>query len=686
MPSASGGFPTSRVAAVLVAAPLGVVVVAAAFLSAGVATAAGNVFTPWLTLPVAIVLAVLGLLALPRNRPTSWAPVLGAIAALVVAVVWVLAQIAFPTEFVRPTRDPGLYTIAGTWLAQHGGPSIDVSSALATISGHDGFTGALGGFVYESPDQAVHLQGGDGAPSIVAYGVWLGGTEVAIRMNLIVGGVALLAVYELSRRLIRNPAFALVPVVLLGASMPFIYLSRAPYTEIATTAFFAAGAAVLIRALRSGRRLDLILAGALSGVGCMTRIDTALPFAMLIVGFGLLALGFASPPPGIRLSRAFLYFAVPGWVLGLVGVVDVLTNYRRYVSDLSKNVYPLWAVTVLITVVVLVLVLVHDRRGGIRFSPRAARGWWIGASIAAVGLLVFWLSRPAWLISHLTVKEGYQRHVVALQNAAGVAVDETRSYDEYSLWWFAWYFGWPLLIGVAVGLVLFARRIFLDRDSGALMFITLTLGTGLLYITRIAIAPDQLWAYRRVMPVITPGFLILAAAALAALWAWKRGRWWGKVAAAVGVVVLLAGVRISWTLPLYNDIEFSGQLTELEQICDRVEGHDLVVTTGASGGVGLSIRAFCGADVAALTIEDDPVAAQQALAGLVADGVDVVVVTEHPDRLVGGEELGEADIVEPILRWDNVLFGAPERAGISPRSTWVAGVSTDGSLVPAADR
>ncbi|MFT4028603.1 MAG: glycosyltransferase family 39 protein [Protaetiibacter sp.] len=669
--------------AVLVALPLDAVIVAAAFLAAGTISAAGDLFTPWVVLPLGIGLSVAGLILHRRERDASRGHLVGALLAVAVAVVWTALQWPYPTEFLRPSRDPGIYTLTGIWLAQHSSPSIDVSQALSLVAG-DPVLDAVLGFGYEQ-DLAIHLQGGDAAPSIVAYGWWAAGIDGALRANLVMGGVALLAVYELARRVLRSPLVALVPVVVLGASMPMIYFARASYTETAAVALFAAAAAVLLRAFGRGRVSDFALAGALAGVASMTRVDATLGFAAMIASFALAGIGSADPPGRAPLLRAFAVFAGAGSLFAGLGILDLLTNYGHYVSDLGAQMKQLW---VLLGAVVLASATVvcwrarrmaTGRRWTAEWTPRARRRWAMAVSALVVGVMLFWVSRPFWLAYHLTIGKGNLAHVADLQAAAGVTVDPTRSYDEYSLWWFAWYFGWPMLALVTIGLVVLVRRAVLARDAGLMAFLVLSCGVGVVYLNLIRISPDQLWAFRRLLPVITPGFLIAAAVVVAVLWAAPRRRVLARSGAVIAVLALLAGVRVAWTAPLYDDIEFAGQRAEIEAVCESVSGHELTVAADLTSGFALTIRVVCGVDVVTLAdVGADE--RRQSLAALAERGVDAVVVTERPEALSWVGEIPEATVVQPITGWDNTLFGAPQVSGTADRSTWVAIPDSAGRL------
>ncbi|MFT4028604.1 MAG: hypothetical protein QM675_01910 [Protaetiibacter sp.] len=663
----------------LVASPLAIVVIASGFFTAGVVTAAAHVFLPWVTIPLGVVLAAGGLFLLGPVA-SSRREVVAVPLVIAFAVAWVLVQLPYATEYLRPSRDPGIYTITGIWLAQHGTPSIDVGGALRMIEGVPGLTGDLGPFSPEGDGQ-VRLQGGDGAPTIVALGYWVAGTSGALTANLVMGGIGVLAVYELARRLLRSSLLALLATVVLGLSVPFVYFSRAPYTEIAALAFFAAATALLVDAVRSGGQARMVLAGVLAGVASATRIDAYLALAMMLAALAL-AMALRFTHPSVRTIPAFLRFAVPGCGLAAIGVIDLLVNYGRYVNDLGTRFVLLVLLLVVVVLGCLVALTLVRRRAAepAGLTIHGGRRWWVGMSAACVVLVAFWLSRPLWIEYHMTTGYPYQVQVSQLQAQAGLPLDPTRSYDEYSLWWVVWYFGLPMLVLMTAGIVLLLRSAFLGHDPGVWILIVPVLGVAALYIDLISISPDQPWAFRRLLPVVTPGLVIAGFATIDRVLSSRRRRWLSRVAAVAAVLVVALGLRISWSAPLMGEIHLSGVRAETEQLCDAVRGHDLVVADVSDNGAA-TLKMVCGVEVAGFTV-DEPKARAGALSALVARGLDVVVVVESPDSVPWQGAVPGPTVVATIERWNSSLLGAPETIDTTTRSTWVAEVAPDGSLSP----
>ena len=96
-----------------------------------------------ISIPLALVLIVVCLRRLPEHWPMSAqarsgagspAPLWSLLATFAVAAGFVAWQIVMTSQQFIVTRDPGVYLQFGYWIAQHGTPSIPVSSWARRIS------------------------------------------------------------------------------------------------------------------------------------------------------------------------------------------------------------------------------------------------------------------------------------------------------------------------------------------------------------------------------------------------------------------------------------------------------------------------------------------------------------------------------------------------------------------------
>ena len=145
--------------------------------------------------------------------------------------------------------------------------------------------------------------------------------------------------------------------------------------------------------------------------------------------------------------------------------------------------------------------------------------------MAAIALLAATLiSRPLWMVGHhIALGTGYDRLIGGLQRHECLAFEPTRSYDELSVTWLSWYYGWPLVLLAFAGLALIARSAIRSRDPRYLILLTVIAAPSALYLWRVSVTPDLVWAMRRFLPVTIPGFLLAATITLVALW--SKTRW-----------------------------------------------------------------------------------------------------------------------------------------------------------------
>src|SRR5260370_1612940 len=112
-----------------------------------------------------------------------------------------------------------------------------------------------------------------------------------------------------------------------------------------------------------------------------------------------------------------------------------------------------------------------------------------------------------------------------METAAGRAVKGRGRYYENSLYWVTWYIGVPAVLLGAFGLAVLAKRgtraltRWQDPDSAARVWalpFMIAVWVVVTVLWRPAVAPDQPWASRRLVPVVLPRLIL--GPILAATW------------------------------------------------------------------------------------------------------------------------------------------------------------------------
>ncbi|MCU1526576.1 MAG: hypothetical protein JWP75_339, partial [Frondihabitans sp.] len=304
-------------------------------------------------------------------------------------------------------------------------------------------------------------------------------------------------------------------------------------------------------------------------------------------------------------------------------------------------------------------------------------------------IFLFWALRPNFITYHYNPSPDVQNFIRSIQTNTGLPLDGSRSYDEYSLYWFVWYFGVTFVFAVVFGMSAVVYRAIRSRRAGLLVFSVLTLGVALLYLNRINIAPDQMWAFRRVLPIVAPGFIIAAVYVMKWLGS-RRNRIAIGASGAIGALVV-AGTLGAWNPHLFTTTEYSNQATELRTICQQIgNAKSVVLIDRASNSYALSLKTFCGVDTVSLytntvvgqsaaTTQEQLTATQDSLAKLekrLGQGTPVVVF----DRtLLNWQGTPPNDVQSTIIDvWQRTLLSQPRSYGFTTRTTWMGTVQPSG--------
>jgi len=255
-----------------------------------------------ISVPLAVALCVNGLRVVPaswprllsagRTREAGWTAWFGLLATVAIVAGLTGWQLTEGSQALVVLRDPGTYTQAAYWIANHG--SLPIPDALAAFGGaHPGMHFATTGFLARGT--SLYPAGAPGLPALLAGAFWVHGTGSATAFPPVLGGLATLAFAGLVARLVGSqwaPAGALV----LGLSLPQQYVSRTSLPETALEIMLFGGLCLLADslALRGFRP-----AAARAAAGGKTAGETAQagPPGTAAPAAGAAAAGPASPGP-----------------------------------------------------------------------------------------------------------------------------------------------------------------------------------------------------------------------------------------------------------------------------------------------------------------------------------------------------------------------------------------------------
>jgi hypothetical protein len=641
-------------------------------------------FRPWVVLPLAVVLVALSWRWVPP-APTGRAEVWSAGVMLLLVAVWCVVGVRHAAEYVVVNRDPGFLTLRALWLVDHPSALIPVGGAAAVDAAVPAASAGTEAFWLQ--DGLLHAQGNTMLPGLLAVPGWIGGERAVLAGGVGIGAVSLLAVHAVTRR-VAGPGWALVPTTALALSLPFLTFTRAAYTEPLTVVLLAAGLAVGYAGSSSGvpRTGTAVLTGALVGATGAARIDGAVVVAGLAAG---LLLAGAVVPPGTtrrRAARAGVAALAAATAMTVLGVVDVVRLSPEYAATHARELTALLGLTGVVVLIAGVVLLAPQPLlpdAWRRAAARHARPLGAGAAGAVVLAGVVLATRPLWWGGRaIEDGSGASFAVQVLQQAAGQALDGTRSYDEQTVTWVAWYLGVPAVVLGVAGLALLAHLAVARRDAAATLLLAVVGVAAVFPLVRASITPDQIWAVRRLLPATFPGLLVAGGFALAVLAGRGAARWRRALAGALALAVV-AFPLTTWR-PGASVVELSGRATQAHAVCDALDdlGVERVVWTHSSPFRYLAtLRVVCDVEVVELleppsTTDlaeirrawgDEPVAA------LSFD------VTDYPWTAVPSTSVGGT----ASTTLGRTLVGVPRTVDTTWSEVWVGLVEPDGSVSPA---
>ncbi len=633
-------------------------------------------FRPFVVLPAWILLVAVTWRLVPAAPAGSRVGPVAGLLALVGGWSW--WGVATSGQYLVVARDPGFLTLKAWWLVDHPSARIPVGSALqgavaGASAGTDGFT-VHGGVLLS--------QGNSALPALLATVGWAGGHAAVLWANVLVGAVAIVAVFAVGRRLMAPP-WALLAAVGVAVCLPVLAFTRSAYTEPLVLALTFGGVALLAGARDRPSWGAFALAGGMVGAAAAARIDGALVVAGAALGLACVVLAAPRPDERRRLAR---YAAVSLGTMGAVaalGLVDLVTLSPSYLHDLGHQLTLLLGGTaaLLVTVAAVLDSRLREWVRRLLVAHRVALGR-VGQALVVVGFVAL-ASRPLWLTVHGAAPGGATAQEIAeLQAAEGLPVDGTRTYDELTVTWLAWYLGWSTVVAAVVGAVVVVRRIVARRDVPAAVLASMAVAGSVLYLVTPAITPDQVWAVRRLLPVALPTAVLLAVLAVAT--AWRRRSWQWRVPAALVAIGMIAVPVTTW-FPVAWHRELGGQLTLVDETCaalGRVGADHVVWVKSAPWKYLATLRVVCGVDVVEFT--DNP--SQDQLAQVARSwGGTPIVLSEDPTPL--GFDPNAVPFVPNVVgtQWQQRISGPPRSVLTRNDAVWAWTLGADGTLTPLAD-
>ncbi len=589
----------------------------AAMLGVGVVSAAALLLSLVSAYSLPALLALVGgvcvVLALRVRKKAAWPVRLGFKAWLLPLAMIVVALIlsAPPGRTVFGWSDVGIYANIAAHIENEGGIEMEVPTVREVAperrdllyrpsknpsSGFLAFENKAF-FVTDFETGAVTPRYYYLWPSFMAVFASFLGQERMFWAVTAVGVLALWGLFLLARRLL-GWRWGLAAAALGGLSPLFVYFSRYGTSEMMNMALFVAASLCLTIYLKQEKKADTsepkglaATAAFLLTLGFLCRID----FILVLVPLGLFFLGKRILSGFTAADRWFCGLTLAGAALAtVVGAVFSMPYFNavliRHIPD-SKLVIVVLGVVMCLAVLAFIFA---DRLRKTVLRVTGARGFWT---------TLLWLSLAGIFIYLYSVRPGSADRLI---NYGEINQMMGPSYVNQTLLRWTWYFSFSGLVLIFVGYGLwFSRRRSYPEVPVVLMGAAITLAYGV----NMRCTPLQIFAMRRLVPIVFPVAMIVVAYVLRtllevlseAIGGWKRGAWVGRtVVAAILLYLLLFFANAS--IPIFGLQEGGNQLELCGDIANTVEEDAVVLMDFQLGDLtGPPLRCFYGVENAWLT-------------------------------------------------------------------------------------
>jgi hypothetical protein len=545
------------------------------------------------------------------HSPSGRSAARWAAAAIVLAGASVAVNSTSGAEHVLHDRDPSVYVTTARWLDEHGDLTYRAPEPFVKAPG---LVLASAGVMGDPGATTFDFQFSHFVPALLATVAAIGGTDVMFGFTAAVGGLGLLTIYCFGILLTRRPWLALAVTAAFAVSLPFVAHTRDVYSEPYTLVFLWASLLLLERGINS-RDLRLTVWSGLLLSGCLIgRIDGLIYVVGAFAAFGWLLL--AAPSHEVlavrRQAVVFGLAIVPGAMLALADIGLRSPGYARLVRG---QLLALAAALLVVLVAIVVITVLRVRRRhdtGRPFGAAPAVAWAMALATAAV-LTALWLVPLSVLRASTAGFNGLAGWVTGAFSAPeplGFPADAAVYWR--ALLWISWYVG-PVVIATAIaGAAVLVRRTVSGGATIAESMLAVVFSTsGLVYLVRPSISPDQVWATRRFLPFVLPCLLLFAGVTMSVVARAAKARvpalpsW--IVPAALSV--LLVGPGVAVTAKVTDLSDQAGYLAGLRRLCQELgpDGAALVVQDRYWDSTYLQpITAWCGAPAAGIAPDASP--------------------------------------------------------------------------------
>lgn len=590
-------------------------------------------------------------------------------------LLWGFINLMYASQSVFIYRDPAIYSASGAWLANNSSLKISPSNDYKETGIIQSDTAG-----YSLRDNQLKPQGQRLLSVFFATFARLGGISVAFKVNIFIAMVALLTFYGYAR-LLGKPKWAVLSTAGLAVSLPFLYFSRDTFTEPLSLLFIFGALNMMWLAEQHRKKLAWFVSGLMLGATTLSRVDGFLFFITIAVFF---IVKLCISHKGDRLKSA-IEVSVATAACALVYVLsylDLTLIGNAYQSKQRMKMTLLFGAVVIVGI--LATGVIWKLRSRYNFKLNTKKLGQASVFLFALASLVM-ISRPLWLTSHHSKSLPL---VAGLQADTGQVVDPTRDYAENTINWLMWYLGPVIVIAGLFGMAIVIKRIIENKEGKYyLPGIITVVGVAAVFLNRPSITPDQVWAARRLLPVLLPGFAAFAVVGFTYLERVFVNKFGDKSKVLTPLLYTSVLLPILFISEPYLAVKTkAGQLNQINDVCRYIESSQgTVVWIGKrSFNATQAVKSYCNKEIVRMNEASEK--------NLKILSREVKQRDEKITLLVfdsDWEKLSDKQLFKKVSEVEyssvpSTLSRPPRAVEVSKRAIYAAEINQDGSIAPSS--
>jgi hypothetical protein len=668
--------------------PFGATVALAIFSAITMVFLVVDQFVGYLIWPIGLIASLLGLAAIFKktkgiNYPgTTRERKIFDLLAVIVVIVWIALNVGYTSRNVFVYRDPAVYNVTAAILVEEKG--LDIEKTESVFGNDPNLSSAGAGFSeYETEPNKVFAQGQHLLPALMGLSGQIIGESRMFNINLLFGGVALMAVYGFARFIVK-PRWAILAVTTIAISLPMLYFSRDTYTEPLAMAFTFGALSLFWAAHVTGHRSLWFLSGIVAGAGLLTRIDAYLVIAGFAAGIGAILI-FAKENERRAKLKNTSYFVIGLLPVGLVGWIDLSVASRVYYHMQRPMILQELTAIFGILILVAMLTAISWKTKALKYVDRVTKSWRKPVLMTlAFLIMIAVIARPLWypegsIVFKINNIGGMQAtEVFDLKKGYKGSAQEVESVTS----WIKWYLGPIAAYLGAVGFILYVGALTNRKDTYLLPGLFVFLSTALVFLIEPSITPDQVWAVRRLLPVVIPFAAIFAVFVLN-----EVEKFGSSLVKLKNSTLFIASILMLWgplttSRPFIKAREGNTQLGQIYSVCAALPENSAILWVGLMEIIGAqTTAAFC--DVPSVGYKSVPsqVELAKAAESARAQGYTPVVglISQDIAHLPSGSRVqGVSNINYSMI--EKVFYTTPKKMITSDRSISIGVIDLNGII------